>query len=156
MLIAVNRFRKSVARMRACLAGSRLCASDEPDWLPSRANTQFAGIPLDADWIVRSIPDRRKVGASKRDALLEPRPQKLDAAREEQMRTLASRGRTLREIGAELGVSHETVRISLRQSYAVALVADERSRWNLTTPHARQRFATGTGAGRRRVDRWRS
>jgi DNA-binding NarL/FixJ family response regulator len=71
---------------------------------------------MDADWIVRTIPGRRMVGASKRDALLAPRPLKLDPDRRACVCALASQGRTLREIGAELGVSHETVRHVLRHA----------------------------------------
>jgi DNA-binding CsgD family transcriptional regulator len=36
------------------------------------------------------------------------------------MRALASQGRTLREIGAEIGVSHETVRSALREGKLIA------------------------------------
>jgi hypothetical protein len=82
------------------------------------------GVPADADWIVRSVPGRRIVGASKRDALLVPRPRKLDADGEDRLRELATQGRTLREIGAELGVSHETIRQVLRRSVPSALAAD--------------------------------
>src|SRR5262245_49432393 len=83
------------------------------DGLPSRANTQFPGIPLDADWIVRSVPARRHVGASKRDALLEPRPRKVNADRRARIWALAAENRSLRDIAAEVGVSHEAVRAAL-------------------------------------------
>jgi hypothetical protein len=83
----------------------------------SRANTQNPLIPPHAAWIVQTIPGRRSVGASKRDALLEPRPRKPDAARDARMRTLASQGRTLREIAADFGVSHETMRTVCRRRF---------------------------------------
>jgi DNA-binding CsgD family transcriptional regulator len=56
--------------------------------------------------------------------LLVPRPRKLDAERQDRILVLASQGRTLREIGAEVGISHETVRQVLRRSSPAAFAAD--------------------------------
>jgi DNA-binding CsgD family transcriptional regulator len=64
-------------------------------------------------WIVRAVPPRRKVGVSQREASLALRPRKLDADRRVHVAALAAQGRTLREIAAEVGVSHETVRAAL-------------------------------------------
>jgi hypothetical protein len=56
--------------------------------------------------------------------LLTPRPRKLSGDLKEQVRNLASQGRTLREIGADVGISDETVRRALRKSTLPALAAD--------------------------------
>jgi DNA-binding NarL/FixJ family response regulator len=79
----------------------------------SRANTLPALLRADPLWL-RSIPQRRRVGASKRDATCTPRRHKLDPAYLLLIASLKSQGRTLREIAAEVGVSHETVRTVLR------------------------------------------
>jgi len=66
-----------------------------------------------AIWIIRAVPARRKIGASQREALLESRPRKLDGDRLARIFVLSSQGRRVREIAAEVGVSHETVRTAL-------------------------------------------
>jgi hypothetical protein len=72
-------------------------------------------------WVVSVIPARRKVGTSQRETCHEPRPRRLDDEGRRLARHLAEQGRTLREIAAEVGVSHETVRIILRQDSASAV-----------------------------------
>ncbi|MDP9363299.1 MAG: GntR family transcriptional regulator [Chloroflexota bacterium] len=58
-------------------------------------------------------PPRRCVGPSRRDTYHEPRWRKLSQEQEAAIR--ASAGiRTLRELAADFGVSHETVRAALR------------------------------------------
>ena len=59
------------------------------------------------------------MGKSRRDADRLPRPRKLDAERLHLINYLRAQGRTLREIAAEVGVSHETVRTMLRASLSV-------------------------------------
>ena len=58
-------------------------------------------------------PERRRPGRSRRDAYHEPRRRKLSAEQEAKIRT-NSGNRSLRELAAEFGVSHETVRAILR------------------------------------------
>ena len=54
-------------------------------------------------------PERRRSGRSCRDTYQTPRPRKLSA--EQVAAIIASAGnRTLRELAAEFGVSHETIR----------------------------------------------
>jgi predicted transcriptional regulator len=57
---------------------------------------------------------------SQRDAPLESRPRKLDDDRRARVFALAAQDRALREIAAEVGVSHETVRAVLTTASAVA------------------------------------
>jgi predicted transcriptional regulator len=47
-----------------------------------------------------------------------PRVRRLDDEARQRAHLLSRQGRTLREIGAELGVSHETVRHVLREAEA--------------------------------------
>ncbi len=61
------------------------------------------------------IPERRRVGASKRDATCTLRRRKLDPDCLSLIQVLARQGWTLREIAAEVGVSHETVRAVCRR-----------------------------------------
>ena len=59
-------------------------------------------------------PERRQVGRSRRAAsVVGQARRKLDPAQIEEMRQLAP-GRSLRSLAVEFGVSHETVRVSLR------------------------------------------
>ncbi len=85
----------------------------------SHGSTLALLISSDALWIA-AIPPRRRVGPSGCDAEREPRRRKLDGERLNLVRTLAAQGRALRDIAAEVGVSHETVRSALRQRAAVA------------------------------------
>lgn len=65
--------------------------------------------------IIAEPPERPRVGRSQRDASRDPRPRKLDADHLHVIEYLASQGLTLRQIAAEIGVSHETVRVALRR-----------------------------------------
>ena len=58
-------------------------------------------------------PARRPVGTSRRDAYRTPRRRKLSAGQQAAIRALAPT-RSLRELAAEFGVSHETIRAILR------------------------------------------
>ena len=58
------------------------------------------------------LPERRPAGRSRRDAYQDPRPRKLTSEREVDLRR-ATPGRSLRDLGAAFGVSHETVRAVL-------------------------------------------
>jgi transposase len=55
------------------------------------------------------------VGETRRDADHEPRSRKIDAERLRAIAFLRTQGRTLREIAAQVGLSHETVRTTLRR-----------------------------------------
>src|SRR5215211_3938589 len=70
-----------------------------------------------AIWI-SALPKRRRAGRSGRESYLRGRPRRLNDEGRHLARLLADQGRTLREIGAELGVSHETVRGALREATA--------------------------------------
>ena len=59
------------------------------------------------------LPERRSAGRSRRDAYQDPRPRKLTPERESELRRVAP-GRSLRDLAAKFGVSHETVRAALR------------------------------------------
>ena len=60
------------------------------------------------------MPPRRVSGRSKRTSYHAPRRRKLSSAQEATIRSEAG-NRTLRELAAEFGVSHETVRRVLAQ-----------------------------------------
>src|SRR5215217_3169357 len=93
------------------------CRYGGSDGLPSGAKPPIAFIPASAIWVGR-LPDRRRCGQSRREAYLTPRLRRLDDEGRHCAHLLARQGRTLREIGAELGVSHETVRHVLRAAEA--------------------------------------
>ena len=67
-----------------------------------------------------ALPDRRRVGRSPRDAYLAPRARKLAPDQKAALRRSAP-GRSLRDLAAHFGVSHETVRRALRLGSAVAV-----------------------------------
>ena len=69
-------------------------------------------MPRDA-LVFAEAPVRRRTGRSRRDACQLPRRRKLTLAQEEKIRAEAA-DRSLRELTAECGVSHETVRAVLR------------------------------------------
>ena len=58
-------------------------------------------------------PERRRAGASRRDACQAPRRRKLSPEQAAAIRFQAG-NRSLRELAGEFGVSHETVRAVLR------------------------------------------
>ena len=63
--------------------------------------------------VVATPPPRRGVGLSGRSSYQRARPRRLSPEEQEAVRALAP-NRTLRELAAEFGVSHETVRAVLR------------------------------------------
>lgn len=76
-------------------------------------------LPLDA-LVFAEPPPRRPVGRSRRDAYRQPRKRKLMP--EQQERILAGAGsRSLRELAAEFGVSHEAIR-AVRREWDTAVV----------------------------------
>jgi DNA-binding NarL/FixJ family response regulator len=75
-------------------------------------------VPPVADWIVRTIPLRRTVGTSQRDAYQHSRQRFLGDDNRRLTFRLAEQGRSLREIAAEVGVSHETIRAMIRDAAA--------------------------------------
>ena len=79
---------------------------------------RFRGCSLPLDALIVAPPaERRRVGRSRRDAYRAPRARTLTA--EQVAAVLASRpSRTLRELAAEFGVSHETIRSVLRRPAA--------------------------------------
>ena len=64
------------------------------------------------------VPPRRVSGRTKRTAYCAPRQRKLSSEQEAAVRSEAG-NRTLRELAAEFGVSHETIRAVVRQERAV-------------------------------------
>jgi DNA invertase Pin-like site-specific DNA recombinase len=91
--------------------------TSESDGLPSGAKPPIAFVPTSAIWVGR-LPDRRRRGPSRRETYLTPRARRLDDEGRQRACLLARQGRTLREIGAELGVSRETVRHVFRDAEA--------------------------------------
>ena len=65
------------------------------------------------------LPERRRAGRSRRDASHAPRARKLSPEREAALRRSAP-GRSLRDLAAAFGVSHETGRAVLRGRERVA------------------------------------
>jgi hypothetical protein len=68
----------------------------------------------DAVVVITSAPPRRAVGTSGREAYQNPRSRKLSLEQEAAIRRQAG-NRTLRELAADFGVSHETIRTVLRE-----------------------------------------
>ena len=68
--------------------------------------------------VIAEAPSRRVSGRSKRASYQTPRRRKLTREQEAAIRALAG-DRTLRELGAEFGVSHEAIRAVLRRTRAV-------------------------------------
>jgi hypothetical protein len=63
---------------------------------------------------IATVPPRRVSGSSKRTSYHAPRHRKLSSKQEEAIRSQAG-NRTLRELAAAFEVSHETIRMVLRQ-----------------------------------------
>jgi hypothetical protein len=75
-----------------------------------------AGCILPVGALVIAVrPPLRVAGRSKRAAYRSPRQRKLSAEQVERLRAEAG-NRTLRELAAAFGVSHETIRTVLRQA----------------------------------------
>ena len=64
-------------------------------------------------------PPRRAAGRSGRSASQKPRPGKLSPEQSEAVRTAVARGRSLRDVAAEYGVSRQTVLNIARQARAM-------------------------------------
>ena len=69
--------------------------------------------------VVATPPPRQRAGQSGRSPYQRARPRRLSPAEREAIRVLAP-NRTLRDLAAEFGVSHETVRAVLRGQLATA------------------------------------
>ena len=100
----VNR-RAGPVDLRACLRQGRARGIER---LPSRDCILPPGAIVFAE-----CPERRPRGRSGRAGYQEPRPGKLSTEEREAIRVAVARGRSLREVAAEFGVSHETVRAAL-------------------------------------------
>jgi hypothetical protein len=74
-------------------------------------------LPLGA-LVIAAAPPRRVAGRSGRTTYRTPRPRKLSLEQVAVIRREAG-NRTLRELAAAFGVSHETIRTVLRQAAAV-------------------------------------
>ncbi len=72
--------------------------------------------------VFASVPERRRVGHSHRDAYQTAHRQKLSPQQEAAIKADAGR-RTLRDLAAEFGVSHETIRKVLRAAGWAGAVA---------------------------------
>jgi hypothetical protein len=62
--------------------------------------------------VIAVAPERRHAGQFGREAYQTPRPRKLTPEQEDELRQMAT-GRTLRELAAHFGVSHEAIRKAL-------------------------------------------
>ena len=84
---------------------------------------RFRGCILPLDALVVAPPaERRRVGRSRRDAFHGPQRRKLSHEQAAAIRAGAG-NRSLRELAADFGVSHETVRAVLRSPAPRATVA---------------------------------
>lgn len=70
--------------------------------------------------LIATPPPRRRTGRSRRDTYQQPRSRKLSPERASELRRVAA-GRSLRDLAAEYGVSHETVRTLLRARDVVSV-----------------------------------
>jgi hypothetical protein len=68
--------------------------------------------------VIAVAPERRPAGRSRRGTYQTPRPRKLTPEQAEELRRLAP-SRSLRDLAAHFGVSHETVRKALREQERV-------------------------------------
>ena len=73
-------------------------------------------LPAAEPLCVAAVPLRRVGGQSKRAAYQSPRPRRLSPGDREAVRVGAGRGRSLRELTADFGVSHETIRTVIREA----------------------------------------
>ena len=65
---------------------------------------------------IASVPPRRLTGKLQRASSQSPRQGKLTASQKETIRVIAH-NRSLRELAAEFGVSHETIRTIIRERH---------------------------------------
>ena len=64
--------------------------------------------------VIAAAPERSPAGRSRRERYQRPRPRKLTSEDQDAVRLEAGKGRSLRSLAAEFGVSHETIRTVLR------------------------------------------
>lgn len=70
--------------------------------------------------VIALPPERQPAGKSGRECYQTPRPRKLTAEQEDEI-WRAAPGRSLRDLAADFGVSHETIRAVLRENRPSAL-----------------------------------
>ena len=63
---------------------------------------------------IATAPDRRPTGQSGREGYQRPRARKLTVEDQDAVRLEADKGRSLRSLAAEFGVSHESIRTVVR------------------------------------------
>ena len=130
--------------MASSLSGTTLATGDDPrEGLP-QANTNGAtGVTpssegmigrkrrgsdahirhvLDGTMVIAAAPERSPVGVSGREGYQRPRPHKLATEERNAVRLEANSGRSLRNLAAAYGVSHETIRAVLREQRPTGLV----------------------------------
>jgi DNA-binding NarL/FixJ family response regulator len=73
---------------------------------------------LDGTVVIAAAPERRLAGVSGREGYQRPRPRKLTIRERNAVRLEADKGRSLRSLAADFGVSHETVRSVIRNGMA--------------------------------------
>jgi hypothetical protein len=84
---------------------------------------------LDGTVVIAAAPERSPVGVSGREDDPRLRPHKLTIEERDAVRSEANSGRSLRNLAAAYGVSHETIRAVLReQRPATLVVSTETSR----------------------------
>jgi len=117
----------SSTRSRASCVSSNPLKSHRPVGHRCEWRTERAFVPSPrhgwAPITVVASPTRRAAGRFGRAPSQLPRRVKLDGDRVRLIIILAGQGRTPREIAAEIGVSHETVRCALRQTAAEEALA---------------------------------
>ena len=84
---------------------------------------------LDCTVVIATAPERQSTGKLRREGYQLPRPRKLTIEERDAVRLDANSGRSLRNLAAAYGVSHETIRSVLReQPPAVVVFSTETSR----------------------------
>jgi predicted DNA-binding protein (UPF0251 family) len=72
--------------------------------------------------VIAEAPERSPVGVSGREGYHCPRPHKLTIEERDAVRLEVNSGRSLRNLAAANGISHETIRSVLREQRPAALV----------------------------------
>jgi hypothetical protein len=70
---------------------------------------------LDGTVVIATAPERSRSDVSRRESYQRPRPRKLTIEDRDAIHSEANRGRSLRSLAGTFGVSHETIRVVLRQ-----------------------------------------
>ena len=79
--------------------------------------------------VIATAPECHPTGTSGREAYQRPRARKRTTEERDAVRLEANSGRSLRNLAAAYGVSHETIRTVLREQRPAALVVSTGTSW---------------------------